>query len=572
MASSDVVEVQQIVSDAAPVPVPVASPVPAPAPAPARLTCVDVFSGIGGITLGIAPFAQALQYCDLEKYCQSVLLQRMGEGQIEKAPIHTDIRNLHIASVVNPDMICGGFPCQDISSIGLQRGIVNGERSSMFYEVMRIVDSKPSIKVVFLENVANILNCGIKEVVDELSGRGFSLQWTLRSAISHGAPHVRNRWFCLACRGDGAARVHEIVAAYSAEGAARPADPLVGHAWTAEPKLRVSFRPAARADTTYDDHWANRCQALGNAVVPCIVRSAFIELALASRRWPQYVELLSDTGVPIGDLKYPYSDSAIVSGGLLYNVPKRRMVPVKHTVEILSPGGAKSNGDYVRFENYPTPRRGITHASTLTERSIRDLPTILVYCKQTADYLAELAFVAPEDKQLHSLLIPNVNYLEWMMGYPADWTRIEHGSGGAIPMPPSRAAVSRAAAQARLAAGEDGEDAEVGSADDSAEHSVDDEDAAASAAGPAAGEGGKKTRARSARPKPAADADGAKKPQRLHGMHMYMREHTGMDVPTVAKLWKALSDEERASYSLKAKQLAAGGAAPQEAEATPVEA
>lgn len=496
---------------------------------PSRLTCVDVFSGIGGITLGIAPFAQPLQYCDIERYCQSVLLQRMSDGLLDKAPIHTDIRNLHISPVVNPDMICGGFPCQDISSIGLQRGIVGGERSSMFYEIMRIVDSKPSIKVVFLENVANILNCGIKEVVDELSSRGFSMQWLLRSAGSQGAPHVRNRWFCLACRDDGAQRVYDIVAAWQKD---EEKDPLSNHSWLREPEARVSFRPSVREDASYDDYWSNRCQALGNAVVPCIVRSAFVELALASRKWPQYMELLSDTSTPISDLNYPYSDSAIVAGGLLYNVPRRRAQPIAHTVQIMSPGGPKANGEYVRFENYPTPRRGITHASSLTDRSIRDLPTILVYCKQTADRLRSMEppFVPPEDKQIHSLLIPNVNYVEWMMGYPADWTRIEHGSGGAIPMPQSRAALSRAAAASALRGSDDGTGG--------------DEDGPGSV--PAAS-------------KPKKDkgvTSYAPRPQRLHGMHLFMKGHPGLDVPSVAKLWKALSDEERASYSERAKELA----------------
>lgn len=505
---------------------------------PARLTCVDVFSGIGGITLGIAPFTQPLQYCDIERYCQSVLLQRMSDGLLDKAPIHTDIRNLHISPVVNPDMICGGFPCQDISSIGLQRGIVGGERSSMFYEIMRIVDSKPSIQVVFLENVANILNCGIKEVVDELSGRGFSMQWLLRSAGSQGAPHVRNRWFCLACRGDGARRVYDIVADWQQRD--HPDDPIAGHSWTREPEVRVSFRPAVRPDPSYDDFWSNRCQALGNAVVPFIVRSAFVELALASRKWPQYMELLSDTSTPIADLTYPFSDSAIVAGGLLYNVPRRRAPPISHTVEIMSPGGPKANGEYVKFDNYPTPRRGITHASSLTDRSIRDLPTILVYCKQTADRLQALdpPFVAPDDKQMHSLLIPNVNYIEWMMGYPSDWTRIEHGSGGAIPMPQSRAAISRAAAASALSAANDaGDDDEDGTVHSSA------------AAAPSRAERRRSTAA-------SAACSSAPRPQRLHGMHLFMRSHPGLDVPTIAKLWKALSEEERASFSERAKLLA----------------
>ena len=529
------------------------SPTPSEPP-PERLTCVDVFSGIGGITLAIAPFAQPLQYCDLDRYCQSVLLQRMVDGQLDKAPIHTDIRNLHISSAVNPDMICGGFPCQDISSIGLQRGIVNGEKSSMFYEVMRLVDSKPSIKVVFLENVANILNCGIKEVVDEFSLRGFTFQWTLRSASAQGAPHARNRWFCLACRGDGASRVHAIVkSVMESSSSSESCDPLSGHSWDAEPKIRVSFRPVAKEDPSYDDHWGNRCQALGNAVVPIIVRNAFIDLALASKRWAQYEELLNDTGVPIQDLKYPFSDNAMVSNNLLFNIPKRRIVPVRHNVDINSPSGDKGNSEYVKYDNYPTPRRGITHASTVTTRSIRDLPTILVYCKQTAEYLQEVNYVLPPDKQLHSMLIPNVQYIEWMMGYPSNWTRIQHTSGGTIPMPLSRAAVSRAAKvvsqkeQDQEKDQEQDQDQDQEQEQDQEQDQGQEQDQDQDQDQEQLPECRKESKAKATR-KPTAGQ------QRLHGMHMYMKEHPGLDVPTIAKMWRALADEERLIYSERARQ------------------
>lgn len=553
--------------DAAPVsPVAPVAPVLPCVSAPERLSAIDVFSGIGGISLGLAPFARSIQYCEWDKYCQSVLFQRMAENRLDRAPIHSDIRNLHISSVVKPTMIFGGFPCQDLSSIGLQRGIVDGEKSKMFYEVMRLVDETPSIEVVFLENVANILSCGIKEVVDECTKRGFTMQWTLRSANAQGAPHVRNRWFLLACRGGGAERVAAVVegivaaTAESTAAAAATGAPnsgvVEGNSWIGnEPELRVSFRPVARVDETYDDHWSSRCQTLGNAVVPSVVRSAFIDLALASRKWGQYIDLLKETAVPTTDLKYPYPDSSIVAGGQLYALPKRRVAGQKHTVEIVTPGGVKANGEMVKLENYPTPRRGITHASTLTERSVRDLPTILVYCSKTADYIRSVGYEPPAEKALHSMLVPSVNYVEWMMGYPKDWTRLDReGTGGAIPMPLARAAVARA----RLL--QDGEDAE----DVEADEGVDGGDGGGGDEGDEGEPTVVKGKAKKAAAKPKAKTAAAK--PRLHGMHLYMREHPGKDVPTVAKLWRALTDEEKAVFSERAKaaQVADAVAAPEE--------
>lgn len=161
---------------------------------------IDVFSGIGGISLALKGYVNTVLYCEQNAYCQAVLTERMKQGTLDKAPIHPDIKTLYMPNGSKPRMIGGGFPCQDISGIGLQKGIEEGERSSLFFEIMRIVDECKSIDFVFLENVANISKCGMKEVVTELKKRGFNFQWLTRSASSMGAPHVRSRWFCLAIR------------------------------------------------------------------------------------------------------------------------------------------------------------------------------------------------------------------------------------------------------------------------------------------------------------------------------------------------------------------------------------
>jgi hypothetical protein len=293
---------------------------------------------------------------------------------------------------------------------------------------------------------------------------------------------------------------------------------------------------------------------------------AFVELAQSARKWGQYIELLGDSGTPVGELKYPYPESAIVHGGMLYVVPRKKVVSPGHGVEIVSPAGGpvRVSGDstdasvpagMVRMENYPTPRRGITHASTLSDRSVRDLPTILVNCTTTAAYLRDLEYTPPPDRPLHTQLVPNVNYVEWMMGYPADWTKISHESTP-IPMPPSRAAVARAAAAAKAATPAGVPEAEAEAEAEAGEGS--EEEAGAAEGEEEAGEGEEKPKKAAAASKKAPKKPAAPKAaggvSRLHGMHMYMREHPGKDVPTVAKLWKELSDEQKAVYSLRAKE------------------
>ncbi len=93
--------------------------------------------------------------------CQHVPVKRMKTGDLHKAPIHGDIKTLHVSTVNPPNMLCGGVPCTDISSIGLQKGINDETSSGLFLEMVRIIDDTPSIDILFLENVSNIIKCGM---------------------------------------------------------------------------------------------------------------------------------------------------------------------------------------------------------------------------------------------------------------------------------------------------------------------------------------------------------------------------------------------------------------------------
>jgi DNA (cytosine-5)-methyltransferase 1 len=121
----------------------------------------------------------------------------MSDGELDRAPIFTDVRELRAENfITKPDIIFGGFPCQDLSCAGKQKGIYS-DRSGLFSEIARLTDEiKP--RYVFLENVPAIRTNGLKQVVGAFASMGYVCKWTVVSARELGAPHVRKRWFLLA--------------------------------------------------------------------------------------------------------------------------------------------------------------------------------------------------------------------------------------------------------------------------------------------------------------------------------------------------------------------------------------
>ena len=94
------------------------------------------------------------------------------------------------------DVICGGFPCQDISYAGKGAGLA-GERSGLFYELARVVRVLGP-RIVVLENVAALLTRGLDAVLGTLASLGYDAEWECLPAAAFGAPHIRDRVFILA--------------------------------------------------------------------------------------------------------------------------------------------------------------------------------------------------------------------------------------------------------------------------------------------------------------------------------------------------------------------------------------
>lgn len=158
---------------------------------------LDLFSGIGGISLALKDLVKPIAYVEIDRYCQGVLRSRMAEKKLHQGEIHGDIKLFNGKPYKGEiDIIYGGFPCQDISIAGNGEGL-GGRRSGLFFEIIRLTkEIRPSF--VFLENVPAIRTRGLHRVIQEFTELRYDCRWTVVSAKEVGAHHLRKRWFMLA--------------------------------------------------------------------------------------------------------------------------------------------------------------------------------------------------------------------------------------------------------------------------------------------------------------------------------------------------------------------------------------
>ncbi|MGI9463611.1 MAG: DNA cytosine methyltransferase [Aestuariivirgaceae bacterium] len=157
------------------------------------LTVLDLFSGIGGFSLGLERTGgfKTVAFCEIDPFCRKVLAKHWPD-----VPIHDDVTKLRGEDVGSVDVICGGFPCQDLSYAGQGLGLA-GERSGLWSEIARLVRAlRP--RFVIVENVAALLARGMGDVLGDLAGLGYDAEWSSVSACSVGAPHMRQRVFIVA--------------------------------------------------------------------------------------------------------------------------------------------------------------------------------------------------------------------------------------------------------------------------------------------------------------------------------------------------------------------------------------
>ena len=125
------------------------------------ITVGSLFSGIGGIDLGLERTGgfKTIWFSEIEPYCNAVL-----EKNFPGVPNIGDITKVDWNGVEKPDMLVGGFPCQDISVAGKQKGIKEGTRSGLWFEFAEAIRAlRP--RLILVENVPNLLNKGMEIVL-----------------------------------------------------------------------------------------------------------------------------------------------------------------------------------------------------------------------------------------------------------------------------------------------------------------------------------------------------------------------------------------------------------------------
>lgn len=168
---------------------------------------VDFFAGIGGIRLGLEQAGhKCVGFCEFDKYARTAYKTMYDtEGEWESH----DVRTTKSYDVPNADLWCFGFPCQDISVAGKQKGLQEGERSGLFYEIMRLLagrkkEDRP--KWLLIENVKNLLSIGsgfdFARLLCEVGGHGYSLQWDTLNSKNFGVPQNRERVFIVGYLGN----------------------------------------------------------------------------------------------------------------------------------------------------------------------------------------------------------------------------------------------------------------------------------------------------------------------------------------------------------------------------------
>jgi DNA (cytosine-5)-methyltransferase 1 len=182
---------------------------------------ISLFSGVAmldeGCRAGLEYLGQScrtIAHVEREAYACSQLIALMEAECLDAAPVWSDVTTFpskEFSGLV--DIITAGFPCQDFSLAGKRAGL-DGKRSRLFFEILRIANDCGA-RWLFLENVAAIATAtasaldedgnhiyerAAARVMGELADDGWVAEWTNLRAANVGAPHQRNRWFCLAYR------------------------------------------------------------------------------------------------------------------------------------------------------------------------------------------------------------------------------------------------------------------------------------------------------------------------------------------------------------------------------------
>jgi DNA (cytosine-5)-methyltransferase 1 len=159
---------------------------------------LHLFAGAGGGILGgMLCGHTCVCAVEIEEYPRKVLLQRQRDGILPRFPIWDDVTTFDGTPWRGRvDVVCGGFPCQDISAAGKGAGI-DGARSGLWAEMARICGEVEPLYII-VENSPMLTLRGLGVVLGDLAGLGYDARWGVLGASHIGAAHHRERVWILA--------------------------------------------------------------------------------------------------------------------------------------------------------------------------------------------------------------------------------------------------------------------------------------------------------------------------------------------------------------------------------------
>lgn len=199
-----------------------------------QLTFIDLFAGIGGFHSGLENIGmKCIGWCERDKFAQKSYRAMYNTDGLW---FSDDITMARGEEMPCADMWTFGSPCQDVSVAGNKDGI-HGKASSMFFEVMRLLDERQQANQdkpqwLLMENVRNLLSVrggwDYHKVCGEFSKRGYSLEWRVLNSKDYGVPQNRERVFIIGYSGNGSRRKILSIGRKS-ETALIPVDPTAGN-------------------------------------------------------------------------------------------------------------------------------------------------------------------------------------------------------------------------------------------------------------------------------------------------------------------------------------------------------
>jgi DNA (cytosine-5)-methyltransferase 1 len=246
------------------------------------LNVLDLFSGVGGFSLGLERTGQfrTTQFVEADPACRRVLQKHWPD-----VPIHDDV-NTYDPGNQPFDVICGGFPCTDISFAGKGAGL-EGDRSGLWYQYLRII-GQALPQWVLIENVAALRQRGLPKVLHGLAEIGYHARWDCIPASAVGAAHSRDRIWIIAnpsrkrvegLWSEGFKVPQPLDQAFLPDGNGQ-------RQWQVEPDLAKSvYGLSRRVDGSMkatlpgrSNSWMDEVKQMGNAVVPAIPHAIGAEI------------------------------------------------------------------------------------------------------------------------------------------------------------------------------------------------------------------------------------------------------------------------------------------------------